>query len=169
MCSEQLRDLICRVLTDSVMYSVEAQELLLMTAAVESNLGHYIRQVKGPALGIFQVEPKTELDIIRNYVDYRKPLKIMLGKRMIHGFADDALYPLLETDLVYQILMARIHYLRVPEALPKASWLYFGEDNKKPHPLWIEDMANYYKTFWNTKLGKATPEKAIKAYERYCT
>ena len=33
------------------LYSLEAEQLLLGTAAVESQLGFYLHQIKGPALG----------------------------------------------------------------------------------------------------------------------
>lgn len=60
MDKKQLRELITHVLKRYNLYSDNAVELLMLTAAVESNLGHYIKQVgNGPALGIFQCEPNT--------------------------------------------------------------------------------------------------------------
>ena len=47
-------------------YSKESAFLLLCTAAIESNCGEYIKQINGPALGIWQMEPDTENDIFRN-------------------------------------------------------------------------------------------------------
>ena len=47
--------------------------------------------------------------------------------------------------------MARIKYWRVPKKLPV--------END------IEGMAKYWKDYYNTSLGKGTPEKFIKAYE----
>lgn len=56
----QLRGLITHVLKKYDLYSVDAVELLMLTAATESNLGYYLKQVGGgPALGIFQCEPNT--------------------------------------------------------------------------------------------------------------
>ena len=54
------------------------------TAAVESRMGTYLRQIGGPALGIWQVEPATHLDCWDNWLDYR-PVKQLarqeLGRR----------------------------------------------------------------------------------------
>ena len=49
----------------------------MMTAAVESNLGDYIKQTKGPAMGIFQVEKATERDVMDRYLaaPHRERLK----------------------------------------------------------------------------------------------
>ncbi len=56
----QLRELIQVVLKEYDLYSRDAEELLMLTAATESNLGYYIKQKGGgPALGIFQCEPDT--------------------------------------------------------------------------------------------------------------
>jgi hypothetical protein len=54
----QLRSLIeetLRALEPEVPYSEPAVELLMMTAAAESALGRYIKQIGGPARGIFQI------------------------------------------------------------------------------------------------------------------
>jgi hypothetical protein len=42
---------------------IELKELLVFTCAVESAGGTYVKQVKGPALGIFQLEPNTFTDV----------------------------------------------------------------------------------------------------------
>jgi len=60
MYREHLREMIQFVLKNYDLYSRDAEELLMLTAACESNLGHYFKQLgNGPALGIFQVEPAT--------------------------------------------------------------------------------------------------------------
>ena len=60
----QFRDLIVKsTLNDLLLYSEDAEELLVFTCAVESLGGTYLQQVKGPALGIYQMEPVTYNDI----------------------------------------------------------------------------------------------------------
>ena len=59
----QFRDLITRVLKEVALYSPAAVNLLLGTAAQESGFGTYLRQVKGPALSVFQIEEATFLDL----------------------------------------------------------------------------------------------------------
>lgn len=87
MDKRQLRNLIRRVLIGIGGYSEEAENLLMGTAAQESALGEYIRQLgNGPALGIFQMEPETFDDIVRNYLSYRPDLcrKVLIVSGVIN-------------------------------------------------------------------------------------
>jgi len=147
---DQLRQLIRDVLVEIDLHSDSAEELLMMTAATESHLGRYIEQVGGPAEGVFQAEPATIEDIWDNYLGYRPELPTrvidVIGGGGLSKFA-------LRANLTYQIIMARIHYLRVKARLPAA------DD--------IGGLASYWKTHYNTKLGKGTVKKAIESYEYY--
>jgi hypothetical protein len=142
----QLRELIVEVLQDHDLWSETAVELLMLTAAVESNLGTFIKQTRGPALGAFQMEPATHNDIWNNYLSYKR--EVLRGGFVRQSEKD------LRTDLKYAILMARIHYLRVPERLPTST---------SP-----KDLGKYWKKYYNTHLGKGTVEKAIEKYNKYC-
>lgn len=151
MNKHQLETLISRILSELELHSPEAVRLLLCTAAQESALGEYIRQVGGgPALGIFQMEPATETDIWSNYLSYRshiaQPIHAVTGRQ--------GPGPWLEWDLAYQIAMCRIHYLRVPEPLPDI------DD--------IEGMARYWKTHYNSPQGKGNEREFVENYRRYC-
>jgi hypothetical protein len=145
----QLRDLIRLVLKDMeplVPYSETAVELLMLTAAVESNLGTYIRQKGGPAQGIFQMEPATEKDLWVNYLEYKKGLRDKVrGYRAMSPLKDELVW-----NTAYAIAMTRVHYLRAPSQLP---------------PNTKEELAAYWKKVYNTHLGKGTVEKAIQKYE----
>lgn len=132
-------------------YSEDAVELLMLTAAQETHLGKYLWQVKGPALGVFQMEPNTYNDIWGNWIMYRQNILDALND--MYGGSGVPWELKMKADLVYQIIMARIFYLRVPAALP-------AKDNAL-------DMAHYYKKWFNTHLGKATPEEAFKNYNRF--
>ena len=61
MKATQLREqVIAPALAKIDLFSPEAVALVLGTACVESQCGEYIKQMgKGPALGIFQIEPAT--------------------------------------------------------------------------------------------------------------
>lgn len=137
----QLRDLITRVLKEVNLYSASAVELLMLTCATESNLGEYIRQVKGPARGIFQMEPFTHDDIWKTH---GKKLKYLL-------YDQDS--GRLEYDLRYAIIMTRMHYLRIPSVLPP----------------WHDTtaLAKYWKKYYNTHYGKGTVPKAMAKYKKY--
>jgi len=148
--NRQLREIITEVLTDTSMHSDAAVELLMLTAATESHLGTYLKQVgNGPAQGIFQMEPDTEADILQNYVAFRHRLKFEVDG-FTTGHGKD-----LRDNLAYQIIMARIHYMRVPESLPEATD--------------VEGLARYWKKYYNTHLGKGVVEEAVANYQRLCT
>lgn len=163
MNAKQLRELVIRptlqYLSPAIPYSETAVELLMMTAAHESHLGEYIAQVGGPALGIYQMEPATENDIHDNFLRYRRGLEVD-----IHGLTSAALIEDKDgVDLIYSLpyatAMARVHYFRVPEALPEGSL-----QNEET----IRKLAAYAKKYYNTGLGKATEEDYYEAYMRLC-
>lgn len=148
---EQLRLLITDVLKEIDLYSPSAVELLMLTAAVESNLGTYIEQQHGPALGIFQMEPRTIRDIVTR-LKVKKDLWEKCEKYFPTDDKDLLLYG--KGNLIFQIILTRSYYLFKPGNLP-------SPDNK-------EALASYWKTNYNTYLGKGTVEKAVSKYETYC-
>jgi hypothetical protein len=111
---KQLRDLITRTLKEIPNgYSEDAVELLMMIAAHESKLGTYLRQVSGPALGIFQIEPATHDDAWLNG-DSIKLNADILGIEYINDTSPSRL----EYDLRYQIFIARQKLFMISEPLP---------------------------------------------------
>lgn len=141
----QFRDLIERALDFSALEfgagfdSTAAVELLLETAAVESDFGTYLRQRGGgPALGVFQTEPATFI-----WIRGRFP--------QIEKFSFDEL----EWNLWRAILVARCVYRAWPEPLPKA-----GD---------IEGQWEYYKRFYNSSAGATTRSKFMSKCEFYLT
>ena len=155
----QFRVLIEDVLRPMGLDSNVAVNLLMGTAAVESALGKYWYQVvrgkpgkKGTARGAFQMEPGTETDIWKNYITFKRKLKADMAEMGYFGPDSDRL----QYDLRYQIVMARIHYLReaVEEALPEEA-----ED--------IHALARYWKAHYNTRLGYGTVEGFIAKWNRY--
>lgn len=147
----QLREFVIRpVLKDIGLYSPAAEELLVLTAAVESQGGTYIHQIGGgPALGIYQMEPATHADIHDNFLRYKDGLKLRILPYVGHQLGDNHLV----YDLAYATIMARIHYLRVRDPLPAA------DD--------ISGLAQYWKDHYNTYLGAGTVSKAVYAYKKY--
>lgn len=148
----QLRELIREVLEmmgEKPENMDNAVELLMLTAAAESQLGSYIEQVGGPALGIFQMEPATERDIYENYLKYRDDEKAFVKRFKLPVYS--ALN--LKANLIYQIIMARIHYKRDSKPIP-------SKDN-------TTNLAKYYKRVWNTHRGAATISGAVAAYWAY--
>ena len=161
--TKQLRELVIQPVLESleaggIPYSEVARELLLMIAAHESKMGHYIRQVGCTdgvgAYDIYQIELATESDTWSNYINYRDNL----GKSMssfIKSIDTTKRVPnrLLTCDLAYQTAIARVILYRAPEKLPEV-----GD---------YKGMAKYCKKYWNTELGKATWEDYLYAYKKY--
>ncbi|WP_420588241.1 hypothetical protein [Bacterioplanoides sp.] len=119
--------------------SESAVRLLCMIAAHESGKFLYTRQHGGPAIGAFQMEPATYEDVSlyarkKGYMTDEFPSP---PERMIF-------------DFWFATGMARIFFLRLPAPLPA------------PHQL--KELAVYAKKYWNTELGKATPDMYLSAY-----
>lgn len=129
------------------LYSDSAVNLLLGTCAQESKMGTYLKQINGPAFGIYQIEPNTHDDLWDNYLKYRPELA---GKVLGIDSRDNNN---LIVNLSYATAIARIHYLRAPDPFPE--------------PNNIEGLARYYKKHYNTYEGKGTVEEFIKNYNRY--
>jgi len=123
-------------------WSAAAEELLMMTAATESHLGYYIRQVGGIALGDFQMEPATFHDCNR-----------WLGLRPIAGFTPYDDPEMLIYDRAAAVIYARVKYLMDPNPIPQ--------------PNDLPGLAQYYKRVYNSYLGAGSVEKALADYAKY--
>ena len=131
------------------LWSEEAENLVMGTAAQESRLT-YIKQLgKGPALGLFQMEPATHDDIWQNYLRYN--LAWAANVRALAVTRNDRGFPTageMVWNMQYAAAMCRIHYRRQPGKLPTT----------------VKGMAEYYKAFYNTPLGAATVQEFITNY-----
>lgn len=146
---KQFREVVIRPALKLIkLWSPEAEELLLGTALQESRLTYLKQLGSGPAKGVFQMEPNTHNDIWKNYLQY-KPDLAKLVARLAHTANSEAL----ATDLLYAAAMTRVHYLRVPAALP-AEGDYDGQ-------------ACYWKKYYNTYLGAGTEEEYLESWETY--
>ena len=126
--------------------SEDARSLIYRTGKAESDYKTLQQYGGGPALGFFQMEPNTALDIWDNYVMYRPKYR---EKLYALGFDDGALKFCLLSNIGLQAALCRLHYRRVPSALPKA-------DNLKA-------QAKYWKKFYNTEAGKGTIKHFMEA------
>lgn len=150
---KQFTHLITRVLAEQELYSKVAVNLLLGTAAVESDFGTYLRQLGGGrARGILQMEPATEKDIWDNYLFYgradkRRAIYKISGVRSANNSGA------LEWNLAYAICMGRLLYRRIPEPFP------VSDD--------IEGLAHYYKAYWNTSAGAGTVKQFMEKWDQF--
>lgn len=128
---------------------IAARQLVLGTAMVESDL-RFLHQVRGPALGLWQMEPATHDDIWEHWLQHRPEL--------VEAMAELGSWPLgaelLCGNLYYAAAMCRIHYRRHPSSLPPA-----GDSL---------GLARMWKAVYNTRLGKGTVERAQPLFLRAC-
>ena len=143
----QVKGLIDRVLKKMDLHSPEASDLVYKTGKVESGY-KYLRQIKGPARGLFQCEPWVAVDICKNYLHYRKDLMrkvadaTMVKLSYFVDSKEDDWNFILETNVAAQIAMCRLHYRRIPKPLPSSA----------------EGQAKYWKKYYNSMAGRGTVE-----------
>lgn len=151
--AEDLRELIVQPTLDKLaeaeprINSDSAVELMMGTAAQETDLGFNLKQVGGPGLGIYSIEPATHKDVLR-YLDRPDKTRLKAAVMSINDTRDDLA---LVGDLYYSTAIARVRYWYVAEPMPEH----------------IEQLAVYYKAHFNTIHGAATPQEFIDSYERF--
>ena len=145
-------------LIPKIRYTDNVADLLAMIAAHESHLGKYRRQVGGgPARGIYQIELPTHYDLFDNYLAYRADALGVFRELFGRDYDPETL---LEHNDEYATVVARFLLWRKPEALPAAQW---GDSRTR----YLEALAQYAKTHWNTEGGAATPAKYLNDYLRF--
>jgi len=136
---------------DRKMDSQDALMLILRTGAVGSGFRH-LRQIGGPALGFFQMEPDTALDLVVNFLNSRSVLTTLID--VVAGgssWRGDLDYHL-ASNIALQIALCRLKYWRVSAAIPAADDL--------------NGQAKYWKEHYNTAAGKGTPAQFVAAAQQ---
>ena len=143
--SIHLQDRVIAPALDKIdLWSRAAEELVLETAIVESDLTYLKQHGEGPALGLWQIEPATHDDLYTNFLNYRPEL----GSKLMELRAPNlSMGENLATNLMYGAAVCRLCYYRKPEALPVA-----GD---------IEGQAAFWKQHYNTLLGAGTVSKYV--------
>ena len=139
--------------------TVEARFLLLCTAAIESDCGKFNKQINGPALSWWQMEPDTHDDIWAN-CDALKNKEFANHILLLAGGRKAYLHDMLLRSPMYACAMARLKYSMTPKALPA----YSGGTG-----LDLDVFYQYYKTYYHgsdsdgKELGKSTYQKWLSA------
>lgn len=107
------------------------------------------KQIGGPALGFWQMEPATEQDCWTNFLDYR-PLLSGLLRKLASPEQPSSL--LLLTNDAYAAAMCRIRLYRSSDPLPDANCAVA--------------LSWYHKRHYNTMQGKADPERNISLFQQ---
>ena len=133
-------------------YSKESAFLLLCTAAIESNCGEYIKQIDGPALGVWQMEPDTHFDLWMNSDNLKNADFNLIINNLAPLYCDLKGGKLIDSPK-YACAMARLKYSMDPNPLPKLTGVTSTD---------LNSFYNYYKRVYNTELGAST-------YDKWCT
>ena len=159
---KQYEKLIENVLDEAELYSQSAYYLLLGTAAQESGFSYIAQLGAGPAKSFMQIEPASAFDNVFNYINFRDELRgrIWRTSQIPEDFLKRSIdkkvelieiEKMLERNMAFSILQARIKYFRVPHPIPSN----------------IQGMAKYWKQHYNTEWGAGTEEEFLKNYGRY--
>lgn len=128
------------------------KDLILETCAVESNLGSLIKQVNGPALSIYQIEPNTY-----NFIDNLLKTKY----KNIHN----------KTKYYIDLTKPQMHtrMTNIPHATVACMvyYLYAAGDKLLSNITTREQRANIWKIHYNTHLGKGTVESYLQKSKLY--
>ena len=136
---KQIREIIEWSLKEMGLHSKDAVDLVYKTGNAETGYRHLKQMGGGPAIGFWQVEPATLIDIMDNYVKYRPKLEKRLKSL---GFSQSDMETRVMSNIALQAVFCRLKYKRDKYALPKSSDL--------------EAQARYWKRVYNTHLGKGT-------------
>lgn len=145
---KHLRQIIASVLKALGLYSKEAEDLIFGTACVESDCGNYRKQINGPALSIYQIEPATLKDVYENFLNYRPELLAKVEALRYKNLSKED--NLINND-EYATAICRVIYLRAKGAIPKT----------------IPGQAQYWKDVYNTASGKGTVRKYMEKWHIY--
>ena len=134
-----------KLINEIIPWSETAEDLVLGTIAHESKMGRYVRQIRGPALGIVQMEPATHDDIVANFLLNRIDMYRVMASNFGILNSDKLIH-----DMFYAAVFCRLHYYRVPKPLPKHN---------------VDSIAEYWKEHYNTYMGRGTVEQFVIDYK----
>ena len=142
------RDFIRKVLTEcNVSFDEHKVNQIIGTAIIESNVTNVKQQGGGPALGYFQMEPRTREDILTNYIGYHPLMMKQLSKAVGSLSCSDKEFML---NPALQVVFCWLHYRRY-KAWGENVWMY----------------AVNWKRKYNTMKGKGKSSEYVKRYLKY--
>lgn len=133
--------------------SENKKRLILGTMMQESRFIYRRQFNDGPARGLGQIEPNTAYDIFKNYLNYRHDMLRKVLKTTNQGFncmSKKSLETELEKNDLFNLVMLRMCYYRVPKAVPSSDL----------------EIAKYWKKYYNTELGAGTTEEFLHSLKK---
>jgi hypothetical protein len=147
--TKQLRIYVVRpALTSINLWTQDAEDLVMGTGMQESRFV-YLKQVVGPALGLWQMEPNTYNDIWRNFILNKPSLASSLSTVTLMSPGQIPPPDTMTWNLRFAAAMCRIHYYRTPAPVPKDAM----------------EAAVTYKKYYNGP-GAATVEGAMPFFKQ---
>lgn len=149
----QLREVIIKPVLGALgLFSDEAVNLLLGTAAVETQLGRYIVQPDGRlfegGIGIYQCDIPTYNDIWTRYIAASPAMKARIQLYVGYNLKPPA--QRLASDLILATIICRLHYARIGQPIPVGPG--------------VKEMAVFWKKWYNPY---GSIENFIKNYKEY--
>lgn len=140
---------------DPRLYNDSAVNLMLGTAAQETDLGFWLHQTSGgPGKGIYSTEPDTHRDITGRYLERKENAKL---REIVQGFVsrdsklgDDNE---LVTNFRYATAIARIKYWMAPQPLPA--------------PGDIMELGKYWDVHFNANARVGFPEDFVRSWQQF--
>lgn len=128
----------------------------ILSESYSGGVTHLKQMNNGVAVGIGQMEPATYNDIFKNFLSSSRRSDLLQRIKNIAGnfWLDSNGLPScgnLIGNLYFSAAMTRVFYLRISKPLPN-----YGD---------AEEMAKYYKQYYNTPLGKAKIEEKIPFFQ----
>ncbi|HUB16168.1 MAG TPA: hypothetical protein VMB34_29755 [Acetobacteraceae bacterium] len=134
------------------LHSVDAERLLMGTAAVESNFVNFVQFGRGPARGMFQMEPATFDDIINRYLAMAEQA-VLRDALIALASGSPPRFDALETDHLLAAGLARVRYHMVQAGIPSA----------------LKDQAEYWWVHYNCESPHGLkPADYLARWEHYC-
>lgn len=153
ICAKELRHYVVRpTLKHLGVWSKDAEELILATAAQESGLGFHIKQKHHSGIGVYHIDPKTHQTIWDQYlVEHPEKASAVRGFASQHEFLNSP-HAELATNLSYATAIAWCIYERAGYDIP----------NHRE----VDQMAKYWKKYYHN--GKnASCTSFIRNYQAY--
>lgn len=136
------------------LYSLDAEKILMGTAAIESHFVFVTQMGGGPARGLFQMEAATFDDLMNRYLALKSHHDL---RDLVLGLATEADPGAdhMKVNHSFAAAMARIKYLTIPKKIPtgikeQSEYWSVYYNGLSPHGLRPKD---YMKT-WNTYCDK---------------
>jgi hypothetical protein len=134
------------------LYSVQAERLLMGTAAVESNFVNFVQFSGGPARGMFQMEPLTFNDMLNRVLANKKHAAIKAAAFAM-STNNPPTFVELTTNHLFAAAMARIKYYSIAA----------------PIPIDLDSQAQYWWTYYNGRSPGGVGVKGyLDAWNTYC-